>query len=153
MNRHILLPVFFVISFALIACSSKSAKDSCPLTEPVWLKPPADSAVLNEPVFEYYLVNEDRSIWASAWWAESDQYSLHAGDEGNKIGWFRPAGAELMITGQRLDGDAPPLEAEVPCCYPTRFQVSGVYFPTEGCWEIRARAEDKEISFVVWVEP
>jgi hypothetical protein len=95
-------------------------------------------------------VNEDRSIWASAYWGE---YHLRAGEEGNKVGWFRPAGAELEITGQRLDGEAPPLEAHASCCYPTRFQASGLYFPTEGCWEVIAKAQDKELSFVVRVEP
>jgi hypothetical protein len=78
---------------------------------------------------------------------------LKAGDEGNKVGWFRPAGADLIIAGHRLDGDAPPLEAEASCCYPTRFQTSGLYFPTEGCWEINAKAAESELTFVVWVQP
>jgi hypothetical protein len=66
---------------------------------------------------------------------------------------FRPAGAELTVIGQRLGGEAPPLEFEASCCYPTRFQASGLYFPTEGCWEITAKAADKELSFMVWIEP
>jgi hypothetical protein len=141
----------FLLLFILSACSG--AQSACPLTEAVWIKPPEDSAVLNEPAFGYYFVNEDQSIWASAWWTENEEFPLRAGDEGNKLGWFRPAGAELVITGQRLDGDAPLLEAEIPCCYPTRFQATGLYFPTEGCWEVNAKAEDRELSFVVWVEP
>jgi len=94
-------------------------------------------------------VNGDQSIWASAWWTEGDENALHAGEEGNKIGWFRPAGADLIFTGQRLDAEAPPLEFEVPCCYPTRFQASGLYFPTEGCWEVTAQADDRKLSFIV----
>jgi hypothetical protein len=70
-----------------------------------------------------------------------------------KVGWFRPAGAELIILGQWLDGNAPLLEAEVPCCYPTRFQATGLYFPTDGCWKVTARVADSELSFIVWVEP
>jgi hypothetical protein len=27
-----------------------------------------------------------------------------------------------------------------------------LYFPTEGCWEVTARAAEHELSFVVWVE-
>jgi hypothetical protein len=151
------LAVFVLLSI-LMACTSTSspenlAKEACPLTEAVWLKPAADSAVQPDPGYGYYYVNEDRSIIASAWWTDSDEYSLHAGDNGNKIGWFRPAGTELLITGQRLDGDAPPLVGEASCCYPTRFQASGVYFPTTGCWEVNATAADKKITFVVWVEP
>lgn len=148
--------VLFIFLFILMGCTSTStpgnlAKESCPLTQAAWLKPPTDPAVLDEPAFGNYFVNEDQSIWASAWWTEGNEYSLQAGDKGNKIGWFRPAGAELVITGQRLDAEASPLEAEASCCYPTRFQASGLYFPTGGCWEVNAKADDKELSFVVWV--
>ena len=64
-----------------------------------------------------------------------------------------PAGAKLIVTGHRFDGAAPPLQFEAPCCYPTRFQASGLYFPRGGCWEVTAKAADKEFSFVVWVKP
>jgi hypothetical protein len=114
---------------------------------------PEDSAVLNPPAYGYYFVNEDSSIWAPAWWWGKEDYPLHAGKNGNKVGWFRPEGAVMEITGQRLDGQAPPLEADVPCCYPTRFQASGLYFPTEGCWEVTAKAADSMLSFVVEVKP
>ena len=123
------------------------------MTEPVWAKPPEDSAVLNEPEFEYYFLNEDRSIWASSWWAGENEGYSQAREGALKVGWFRPAGAELQITGRRLDAQAPPLEFHIPCCYPTRFQVTGLYFPTEGCWEVRAKAADSELLFIVWVEP
>lgn len=145
----------FVMFFSLIVlagCTGVFASNTCPLTEPVWARPPEDAAVMDPPAYGYYFVNEDSSIWASAWWAEQEQ-PLRVSEEGVKVGWFRPAGAELVIVGQRLDGDAPPLEAEAGCCYPTRFQASGLYFPTAGCWEVTARAEDHELSFVVWVEP
>lgn len=142
----------------LAACagapSAESAASACPLSEPVWAKPPADSAVQGAPAFGYYFVNDDRSIWAAAWWTgEEDEYWLRAGDEGIKTGWFRPAGTTLEIAGRRLDGQAPALHSHVPCCYPTRFQATGLFFPTEGCWEVTAGAAESELSFVVWVEP
>jgi hypothetical protein len=159
---------FLFISIFLSACSTvkptssstpsstpvlSSTSAACPVTEPAWVKPPEDSAVQNPPAHGYYYVNEDSSIWASAWWTGEEQYPLRAGGEGNKVGWFRPAGAELEITGKRLDGEAHPLEAHVPCCYPTRFQATGLYFPTEGCWEVTAKAAGSLLSFVVTVEP
>lgn len=125
---------------------------ACPVTEPLWVKPPDDPAVGNPPAYGHYFVNRDRSIWASAWWTEAEEYRLHASEDGVKVGWFRPAGATLAITGQRLDGEAPPLEAHIPCCYPTRFQATGLAFPTEGCWEVVARAGESELSFIVQVE-
>lgn len=170
-------PVLSLLLLALVACASALPVDAptetpsappapvqkrgsdlaaheCPLTEPSWVKPPEDSAVLNEPAFGYYFVNADQSIWASAWGAGYPaEYPLRAGPDGNKMGWFRPAGATLEITGQRLDAAAPPLEAHLPCCYPTRFQASGVSFPTKGCWEVVAKAAESELTFVVWVEP
>lgn len=124
----------------------------CPVTQPEWVKAPEDSAVLNTPELGYYYVNQDRSIWASAWWT-GGEYPLRVSEEGVKVGWFRPAGATLAITGRRVDGLASPLDAHVPCCYPTRFQATGLYFPTSGCWEVTARAAGSELSFVVWVEP
>ena len=126
---------------------------ACPVTEPVWEKPPDDPAVLNEPEFGYYFINQDRTIWASAVWAVSDEYPLHADKNGLKVGWFRPEGANLNITGWRTDGEAPPLKADIPCCYPTRFQVTGLYFTVQGCWEVTARAAESVLTFVVWVAP
>ncbi|HSL44089.1 MAG TPA: hypothetical protein VK897_11700 [Anaerolineales bacterium] len=152
MNRISHLLAIILLLPRLAACTNMFSSNDCPITEPVWAKPPEDSAVLDPPTYGYYYINGDRSIWASAWWAEQGE-PLRVSEEGIKVGWFRPAGAELLITGQRLDGTAPPLEAETGCCYPTRFQASGLYFPTEGCWEVTARAEDRELLFVVWVEP
>jgi hypothetical protein len=136
---------------AVIPVSGNSSA-ACPVTEPGWVLPPEDSAVLNTPAYGYYYVNEDSSIWASAYWP-SEEYPLRAGEDGNKIGWFRPAGALMEVTGRRLDGESPVLEAEFPCCYPTRFQASGLYFPTEGCWEVTASAADNVLTFIVKVEP
>jgi hypothetical protein len=69
------------------------------------------------------------------------------------VGWFRPAGVDLEVAGRRIDGEAPPLHFHAPCCYPTRFQASGLYFPAAGCWEVNAKAGKSDLSFVVWVNP
>jgi len=144
----------FIFMCILAGCTnSVSPADLCPVTEPLWLKPPKDAAILDEPVFGYFYANEDRSIITSAWWRSQEEYQLHATEEGIKMGWFRPAGIPLEITGQRIDAKAPPLQADIPAAYPTRFQATGVYFPTEGCWEVTARAAESELTFVVWVEP
>jgi hypothetical protein len=130
-----------------------SAVAACPVSQSRWLKPPEDAAVQGPPAYSNYYVNEDYSIWVTTRWSSGDSDTLRAEPDGIKVGWYRPAGAKLEITGRRLDGEAPPLRAEVPCCYPTRFQASGLYFPTAGCWEVTARAADSELVFVVWVEP
>ena len=135
-----------------LSSTVSTSTDVCHITEPVWVKPPDDSAVSGSPEHGDYFVNKDRSIWASAWWTKTEGYH-QAGEEGIKVGWFRPAGASLEITGQRIDGQAPPLEAHIPCCYPTQFQATGLIFPTEGCWEVTAKAADSELSFIVKINP
>lgn len=130
-----------------------SAANACPISESHWLQPPKDAAVMGLPAYGRYYVNEDRSIWVTTRWSNGDSDTLRADPDGIKVGWYRPAGAQLEITGRRLDGEAPPLRADVPCCYPTRFQASGLYFPTAGCWEVTAHAAGSELVFVVWVEP
>ncbi len=127
--------------------------DTCPITKPLWLKPPDDPAVQNPPVYGHYYANQDRSLLASAWWTGEEDQSLRVRENGVKVGWFRPAGVLLEMSGQRIDGQAPPLEAHVPCCYPTQFQATGLIFPTAGCWKVSAKAAGSELAFVVWVEP
>lgn len=165
-NEALRFLLFYVlICLPLAACTAVSPPDldkpapamntpaaACPVTEPEWARPPEDAAVQGSPEYGYYFVNQDQSIWASAWWVNEAKYR-RAGNEGIKVGWFRPAGATLNITGQRLDGQAPPLEADIPCCYPTRFQATGLIFPAEGCWAVVATAADKHLSFVVRIDP
>jgi len=152
MTKFKLSIYIFVTILIFVGCSSAPTNE-CPVTEPVWIKPPDDSAVSNEPVSGYYYVNEDQSILTSAWWKEQDINYLRVHEDGLKMGWFRPAGAELQITGRRLDGGAPLLESHVPCCYPTRFQATSLYFPTEGCWEVTAKAGESILKFIVTVAP
>ena len=154
-------PVLFIILLGMLlsGCAAvtavfdpKPSADNCPLTEPVWRIPPEDTASNDPPGYGYYFVNEDQSILAAAWYVK-DEKPLQVNEEGFKVGWFRPEGAPLEITGRCIDGQADPLVAEIPCCYPTRFQATGLYFPSEGCWEVNAKAADRSISFVVFVEP
>jgi hypothetical protein len=48
----------------------------------------------------------------------------------------RPRGTQLLVSGRRLDASAPPIEAHIPCCYTSGFQIVGLLFPTEGCWDV-----------------
>ncbi|MCB0197587.1 MAG: hypothetical protein KDJ65_36925 [Anaerolineae bacterium] len=147
------LPILLMmVSLYLFGCQPDE-QSLCPVTKPILAKPPADAAVGGTPTEGYYYINQDRSIWASAWWTGQEEIYLRAGEEGNKVGWFRPDGAELKIDGQRIDAESDPLDTHVPCCYPTKFQSTGLYFPTAGCWEITAKAADSEIMFLVWVAP
>jgi hypothetical protein len=60
----------------------------------------------------------------------------------------------LQVEGSRLDGEAPPLEAEIPCCYgDSGQQASGLFFPVPGCWEVVAQAEQETLRFVIYAYP
>ncbi|HEX5502145.1 MAG TPA: hypothetical protein VFW96_05955 [Thermomicrobiales bacterium] len=71
-----------------------------------------------------------------------------------KFGWWRTAHGQLSITGRRLDGPAPPLDAEIPSGYgDAGFQVSGLEFPTPGCWAVAGSVAGRELRFVARVYP
>lgn len=144
--------LFGWLLIVVVACVSAQSA-ACPVTEPAWIEAPPDPAVQGAPGFGYYYVNDDASMWAAAWWFGEEAQWLRATEEGVKTGWYRPAGTTLEITGQRLDGEAPPLHVHIPCCYPTRFQASGLVFPTPGCWEVSATAADSALRFIVEVYP
>jgi hypothetical protein len=91
--------------------------------------------------------------------------------QGEKTFWFReewgryqgsdqriPAidTTKFTVTARRLDGPAPPPEVgQARSSYREEdwktFLVGGINFPTPGCWEVWARYENDELTFVVWV--
>jgi hypothetical protein len=74
------------------------------------------------------------------------------GAVGMKFGWWRAVAGDLTVTGRRLDGPAPPARGVVPDGYgQSGFQASGVYFPTEGCWEITGEVGTTSLTFVTFV--
>lgn len=140
----------------LAACAparpaDRAAPPPCPSTAPVRATPPEDAAVDGAPA-EGGLLRQWRPL------------AMGRGVVGDGRGSPPPRGRRWAQGGlvspgggraahQRLDAPAPPLEAHVPCCYPTRFQATGLRFPTAGCWEVTATADGRGLSFVVEVAP
>jgi hypothetical protein len=138
-----------------LAVPGTEATDSCPVTAAIRAEPPPDPNYTSSaqqgagPVdIGPWYINADRTIWAG--W---DAARMKAGPQGNKVLWIRPWGTQLTVSGRRLDAEAPPPTASIPCCYPTGFQASGLTFPTEGCWEISAKAGNSQLTFVTRVGP
>ncbi|HEX8229165.1 MAG TPA: hypothetical protein VF826_07610 [Chloroflexia bacterium] len=71
--------------------------------------------------------------------------------------WKEDPTPPLTVTGHRLDAPAPPLHSrEATNAFADDIgsaMLVGVNFPTPGCWEIRGKLHDQELSFVVWVQP
>jgi hypothetical protein len=71
-----------------------------------------------------------------------------------KLGWWRGVPGTLVIRGQRIDRQAPPLQADIP---PTQSYgetgviPSGLTFPSVGCWRIEGAQGGARITFVVKV--
>ena len=90
----------------------------------------------------WWYVSADRTIWAAA-------AHLETGD--NKVPWIRPKGTKLQVTSRRLDADSPPGTASISDGYGGQFQASALSFPSEGCWEITAKAGSSVFTFVTFV--
>lgn len=86
----------------------------------------------------------DGKVWAPANKAGSPVWGM-------KQIWLKPVGSTLEVRGRRLDAEAPPMKASIPCCYPGDFQALGLIFPTNGCWEVEGRADGSILRFVVQV--
>jgi hypothetical protein len=121
--------------------------EDCPVTAPIYAQPAKDPNA-DSFGFGYWYVNADRTIWAGPL---PDGKSWEAGSQ--KVAWIRPKGEDLTISGHRLNVEKPHLHAEIPCCYLTGFQVTGLIFPTEGCWEVLAKAGKNELRFITYVMP
>jgi hypothetical protein len=63
--------------------------------------------------------------------------------------------AKLIVSGRRIDALAQPLQTDGPgtgsWTADDQFLVTGINFPTIGCWKITGRYENDEVTFVVWV--
>ncbi len=148
--------------------------------EEVSSNPPADCPVTTAKKQESFKAPKPYSAdapWESMFWYGTDNLwtaldatgvwsALPDNPEGytQKIMWWsdlyvlkdelEPA---LEVTGRRLDAEAPPLKtygatnafaADIGDA-----MLTGVDFPTLGCWEITGRYRKSELTFVVWVAP
>lgn len=63
----------------------------------------------------------------------------------------------LIVTGRRLDADAPPLKfygaTNAMADDIKTAMLTGVDFPTLGCWEVTGQYKKSELKFVVWIAP
>jgi hypothetical protein len=127
--------------------------DGCPVSQPNGAVPPGERPEDASNVLG------NGAIWVGLW---PDGTVVFAPDgpggveeDGSlsmKFWWWRGVEGRLAITGRRLDGDAPPLQASIPDGYgDTGFQATGLTFATPGCWEVTGRVGDASLTFVTRV--
>ncbi len=141
------------------AFSSGEPAAECPVTQPNNVAAPAH--------LEHYVGNGGKtSYFEDGMWVElggSDvrddtaRFLMPDGTQRNKFAWVRGDGVvgRVVITGERLDGDAPPLrQAPLDDQYGSiEFTPLLIFFPTPGCWEITGTAGGHSLTFVVFLEP
>ena len=144
---------------------SKIPPADCPVTTTAMLSfeapEPYSSVAPWEGIFWYgteglWTALHDDGVWAGLplnpdgytqkimWW--SDFYILS--DE------LEPA---LVVSGRRLDGEAPTLRfygaTNAMAKDIGEAMLTGVEFPTLGCWEVTGRYKKSGLTFVVWIAP
>lgn len=128
----------------------------CPVTQPNGNQPPAEANVFGRGNGDY----GNDALWTSLWvWGQGFVFApddAHLRPDGRvvemKWPWYRYVAGTLTIEGRPLDAPAPPLEAWIPDGYgDAGFQVSGITFPTDGCWEITGHLGEGSLTFVVQV--
>lgn len=139
-------------SVAANAIEPETPAFDCPVTAPNGATPPGESYSRGH--------HGNGAIWTGLW--PDGKVVFKPGGPGAiqpdgtlemKWWWWRSVPGELRIEGKRLDG--PPggiLRAEIPAGYgKTGFQVSGLIFPSAGCWEVTAHVGDQSLAFVTAV--
>ncbi|WP_155357293.1 hypothetical protein [Acrocarpospora macrocephala] len=138
---------------ATAAAQVRPGPENCPVTLPA--KGP--SSIPEEALFGWERSHGDGTLAVGGLWPKGvieagPDFVEQDGSIRMKFGWWRGVPGKLGITGRRLDGPAPNLRADVPVGYePTGFQASGLYFPTEGCWEVTGRLGTTSLVFVTYV--
>lgn len=152
--------VVLVLLSLSIGCTMKPSPDPvrggnstlpplCPVTLPNEMHPPGERAADGH----YHGNHGNGKLWTTL---PTDGKLLITrekdGSTGSKFPWWRAVHGALTIDGRRLDASGGPLRSHIPGGYgQTGFQASGVYFPSEGCWEITGKAGGAELTFVVEV--
>jgi hypothetical protein len=138
-----------ILAAALAVTSpAPAAPGTCPLTLPNGSTPPGDQwAGMNHGNGKLWTV-----FWAHNVVIATQDVVEKNGSIGIKWPWWRGMEGELAILGHRLDGNASRLRADIPSGYgASGFLPSGIYFPTEGCWEVAGAVGTAKLTFVTLV--
>lgn len=133
-----------------VAPLTEAARSTCPVTSANKNTPPGEQP--ND------LQHGNGALWTGLWPNGTvliRPYDIdYKGWLGMKSVWWRAGKGEgqLVVTGHRLDADAPEMESRMPADYgDIGIQATAIYFPSEGCWEVTGTAGTAELTFVTLV--
>jgi hypothetical protein len=145
--------------------ASKIPPADCPVTVPAksTFKAPEPFSPSAPWEGQYWFGTE--SLW-SALQDDGVWYSLPKSSDGytQKIMWWSTSYSlpdepepALVVSGRRLDGEAPPLRfygaTNAMADDIGEAMLTGVGFPTLGCWEVTGEYKKTSLTFVVWIAP
>jgi len=161
----------FCLLFLTVLCLGQERQktsvvpETCPVTKPAtqpFVPPPPYPA---KPSGAQFWFGTDR-LWTAlpntGAWIGLGHYTPSDPTFRQKLAFWRQGfdphaatEAKLTVSGRRTDSLAPPLQTDglgVPSwTADDQFFMTGINFPTTGCWEITGRYEDVKLTFVVWV--
>lgn len=164
------LPTLAVLSLSTIALSQDRSRvpavpDTCPVTKPAsQFVPPWGYPA--KPCVDQFWFGTDR-LWTvlpgTGTW-RLGHYTSGEPAFREKLAFCRQGydphvepQPDLTVSGRRIDSRAGPLQSDGKgsgsWTKNNRFIMTGINFPTTGCWEITGRYENDEITFVVLVAP
>ena len=143
--------------FATLLVSTPSQATGCQVTQPNHLQIPATVAARAQISGDSY-THGNGEIWTDLWPEGTVTFKkngagfiLKDGSLQMKFLWVLAVDGPLTISGKRLDGVAPPLRSDFTPQVGAGFQPSYLIFPTQGCWEVTARANGSALTFVTRV--
>jgi hypothetical protein len=166
-----LLPLLYLLSLSPIGLSQDrstmpAVPNTCPVTKPAsssFVPPrpyPAKSSVGQFwfGTYKLWTVLPVTGVWRLGHYSFSDPTFRQ------KVSFWRQGydpqaepRPNLTVSGRRIDASAGPLQTDGKgngsWTKDDQFIMTGINFPTAGCWEITGRYENDELAFVVWVSP
>jgi hypothetical protein len=144
---------------------TSAVRETCPVTKPAmqpFVPPPPYPAKLSRGQFWFGTDRLWTALPETGAWIGLGHYTPSDPTFRQKLPFWRQgldahiaSEAKLTVSGRRTDSLAPPLQTDGPgtpsWTADDEFFMTGINFPTTGCWEITGRYEDVTLTFVVWI--
>lgn len=130
------------------SAAGSATRQECPVTKPNGKAPPGEAASPRH--------HGSGRLWTILYYPTLVATERNIQPDGSieeKFPWWRGVQGELTIQGERIDGAASAVRADIPPGYgDIGFQATSIIFSTEGCWRVTGTVGGESLSFVVLVK-